>query len=176
MADVSVGHDQGVAADFGQSFAFDGAAADGNALTDFVVIADFETGRFAVVRNILGRHADGAERKERIVRADSAWTSNGNVRQQAAIFAQHDFSADHAVGTDAAGGRHFGLGIDDGRRMNVHEFIAFVGMREPAVREAILSFHSAAFSPALSVPSPRPRALSMSWHETVASATRLPAT
>jgi hypothetical protein len=121
VADVGVGHDEQMAADFGEASAFDGAAIDGDAFADFVVIADFEARGLVVVGDVLRSHADGGVGEKRIVVADFGWAFDGDVGAQAAVFSEFDVGADDAVGADVAGCGDFGAGVDDGGGVNVHE-------------------------------------------------------
>ena len=54
----------------GYAAAARGAAADGHALADRIVVADLGFGRLARVLQVLRRHTDGAERIEDVARAD----------------------------------------------------------------------------------------------------------
>ena len=58
MRDVRLSHNQDMAPHASHAAAFYGAAADGNELANLVVVADFKTGRFAGVGQILRRHPD----------------------------------------------------------------------------------------------------------------------
>jgi len=118
VRDVGVGHDQRVAAHAGEPAAFDRAAINCDELANLIVIADFETGGLARVGQVLRRHPDRTEWEETIVRADPAWAFDGHVRNQAAVFAQFHFRADHAIRADLAGGMNLGARINDGRGMN----------------------------------------------------------
>ena len=103
------------------SAAFHGAAADGDALANLVVVADLQPRRLAFVGNILRRHADGAERKEGVVGADFRGPFDRHVRHQTAALAQFDLGANHAIRTDLARCRNFCPRIDDGGGMNTHD-------------------------------------------------------
>src|SRR5215471_15339030 len=166
MSDVGVGHDQDVAANFRDPSTFDRAAVDGYALADFVVIADLQSRRLALVGNILRRHPNGAKGKENVLSSNLGWTFKCDVREQLAALPQFHLRADHAIGANFARGGNFGTRVNDGCGMNV----------SCARKTAIVCLganHSAAASSALP---PRPRELWTSWHDTVASATRLPST
>ena len=119
VRDVSVGHHQRVAADASHPAALDRAPVDGDKLANLVVVADLEPRGFAGVGDVLRRHADRAEGKEAIVRADFRRSFDGDVRNQMAAFAQFDLRPNHAIGADLAGGMDLGAGIDDGRGMNL---------------------------------------------------------
>src|SRR5882672_4012789 len=103
VRDMGVSHDQRVAADAGQSAAFDGTAVDSDELANLVVITDFQARRLAGVSQILGRHPDRAEGKEAVVRADFGWPFDGYVGNQTAAFAQFDLGPDHTIRADLAG-------------------------------------------------------------------------
>ena len=120
VTDVGVGHDEQVAANFGEASALRRAAINGHKLADFVVIADLEAGWFAFVSDVLRRHTDGAEGKESVVGADSGRSFDGHMRRQTATFAKFDVGPDHAIGPDLAGRRNLRARINQGRRMYVH--------------------------------------------------------
>jgi hypothetical protein len=126
VPDVSVGHDQRVAANFSKAATFDCTAADSGALANLVVIADFQPSGFASIRNILWRRADGAKGKEAIIDADFGRSFDDDVRYQTTAFAKVDVRADNAVWTNLARRRHFGPGVDDGGGMNIHDRVMTV--------------------------------------------------
>lgn len=69
VGDVGVGEEVAVVADDG-FFAGEGAAVYGAEFAEDVVAADFEEGGFAVVFEVLGLLADGAEAEEAVAWAD----------------------------------------------------------------------------------------------------------
>ena len=166
-----------MAADFGQPAALHRAAIDGDALANLVVIADLQPRRLALVGNILRRHADGAKGKEAIVRADLRRPFDRNMRHQMAALAQFDVRADHAIGPDLARRRNLRARINDGRGMYrswtsndgiLGRWILTIAATLQAAQRSANSRRQRPLRFA-----PRPRELSMSWHDTMASATRL---
>ena len=111
VGDVRVSHDEVVAADAGETSAFDGTAIDGDEFANDVVVADFEARGLAVVADILRSEADGRKREESIMVADFRGTVNGNVRDQFAGFAEFDVCTDGAIRADFAGGMDFRGGV-----------------------------------------------------------------
>src|SRR5262249_12921549 len=67
VADMRVGHEQGMAAHAGDSAAFDGATVDGDTLADDVVVSHLQAGLFAPIADVLRLDADGAVREETVV-------------------------------------------------------------------------------------------------------------
>src|SRR5579872_1461369 len=160
VPDVRVGHDEDVAANLGEPSALHCSPVDGHVLADLVMVTNFQTGRLAVIGDILRRHANRTERKEGIVRTNFGRPLNRDVREQAAVLAEVYIGAHHAVRTNRARSGNFRSCCNDGRGMNIHE-----GFSE-------LPRYANASSGPLPL-QPRPRELSTSWHETIASATRL---
>src|SRR3981189_2869347 len=97
MRDVGVRHDQDVAAHAGEPTAFHGATADGDEFANLVVIANFQTCRFAGVGQILRRHSDRTKWKETVVVANFRRSFDGHLRKQGAPFSQFHLWTDHAV-------------------------------------------------------------------------------
>src|SRR2546430_3410422 len=153
-----------MAANLRQATALEGAAIDGRALADFVVITDFEAGRFALVGHVLRVHADCAKWEESVVRADFRGTFDCDVRDQVAAFAHLHVWTDYAVRADLAGCGNFCAWINDCHGVNIHHWVMECGARP-------CKGHSVAWSSP-----PRPRELSISWQDTVASATFFPFT
>ena len=117
VPDVRVGHDQQMAADLSQASALHRAAIDGHTLADFVVIADLQPRRLALVGDILRRHANGAEGEEDIIGSDLRRPVDRHMRLEAAILAQFDLRANHAIRSDFAGRRNLRARIDNRRGM-----------------------------------------------------------
>ena len=120
VRDVSVCHDQHMVPYAGQTAAFYGSAIDGDELTDFVVVADFEPGRLSGITQVLRGQADGGKGKEGIVRPDFCGTLDGDVGHQFAAFSQLHVRAHHTIRSNLAAGRNFRAGVEDGGGMDAH--------------------------------------------------------
>src|SRR6185437_15108239 len=98
--------------------AFGGAAANGHALADGVVVADLGLGWLALILQILRRHADRGEGIDRVPRAQAGVAVHHHVRDEVAFLAENDIGTDGAVGADGAGfgdnrpGRHNRAGMN----------------------------------------------------------------
>src|SRR5436305_1983504 len=159
VSHMRVGHDKQMATDFGEATTFHGSAIEGDVFANLVVIADFQAGGLAAVRDILGRHADRGVREKRLVAADHRRAVDHDMRQQTAGFSEFDIRADDAIGADLAGSWYLRARIDDGCGMNHRGWVA-------ALTGGIHGQDPLSFDP-------RPRELSMSWQDTIASATFL---
>jgi hypothetical protein len=71
MANVHAGHEQATGAEMRKAASTDGAAADGYAFPDGVVIADFRLRRLAAVLQILWCDADCTEGMKDVACADA---------------------------------------------------------------------------------------------------------
>src|SRR5262249_28194181 len=79
VADVRVGHEQGVTAHAGNSAPFTRPTVDGDALADDVVIPHLQACLLTPIADVLRLDADGAVREEAVVGADLRGTVNGDV-------------------------------------------------------------------------------------------------
>jgi len=119
MSDMSVSHNQRVVAHTRQPAAFCGAAADGHAFPDHIVVANLKTRGLARVTQILGCHADGCKRKKAVARADRGWPFDGHVGEQLTIFSDFDLGPDHTIWADLAGRMDFSKWTDNGGNVDV---------------------------------------------------------
>src|SRR5947209_57286 len=87
---MRVGHDKQMASDFGEATTFHGSAIEGDVFANLVVIADFQAGGLAAVRDILGRHADSGVGEKRVVGPDLRRAFDHDMRQQTAVFSEFD--------------------------------------------------------------------------------------
>ena len=120
VADVRIRHQQTIAAEGGEAAAFFSAATDSDTLADSVVVAYCSAGGFAVILEILRGDANGGEGKEGIACADFCVAVDDDMRDEIAIFAERDFRADGAEGTDGAGGGNVRSWCDDGAGVDAH--------------------------------------------------------
>ncbi len=125
-------------------------AGDGDVLADAVVVADLKPGRFAGVLQVLRGDAEAGEGEDAVPVAEGQVSVEDDVRDQLAVFAEHDIRADGAVRADRAGRRYDGSCGDDCGRVDAHSAgtsgVGFLGPR------------------------------GTSWHITVASQATLPST
>src|SRR5437762_2954472 len=96
VANMSIGHQEYVAAQPRDSSAFGRAPVDGHVFADGVVIADLDAGLLPAKTQVLGLHADGAKRKEAIMGADLRRTLDGHMRNQFAALTQFHSRANYA--------------------------------------------------------------------------------
>lgn len=113
VGDVGVGEEVAVVADDG-FFAGERAAVYGAEFAEDVVGADFEERGFAVVFEVLGLLADGAEAVEAVAWADVGGAHEGDVVLEVAVVAEDDVVTDDAVGADDDIAADFGAWGDDG--------------------------------------------------------------
>jgi len=114
---VRVRHEQVAVANRRRAAAAGGAAVDGDELADLISPPDFGLGGFALVLQILRRHADRAVRIEDIILADPGGTLHVHIGHQARSGCYLDASADDAVGPNLGCGGNVRAGIDDSGRM-----------------------------------------------------------
>ena len=120
VRDVTVGHDQAMAAEAGYTAAFDGAATDRDKFADLVVIANFKTCGLACISKVLRRHSDRGEREKCITRPNFGRAFHRDMRPQPTVFAKFNIRSNHTVRTDLARGMDLGGWIDNRCGMNAH--------------------------------------------------------
>src|SRR5215469_1773990 len=118
---MGISHDQNVAADAGHPSPFYGAAIDGDKFAHHIVVAHLETGRFALITQVLRTEADRGERKEAIAGANRGGALNHHLRDQFTAIPQFDSRPHHAVRADSRRTGDFCGRMDDGGGMDVHE-------------------------------------------------------
>src|SRR5205814_9867590 len=120
VGDVDIRHQQIVVADAGQHASAFGAAMDGHELADSVAAADARCGSFALVLQVLRRHADRAVGVKNIIFADCGGAFQVYVGHQASACSDLDLRSHDAVGADLRGSRYTCRGVDEGCRMERH--------------------------------------------------------
>src|SRR5260370_25878675 len=113
VADMRVGHKHRMAADARHAAAFDGAAVDGDALADDVVISHLQPRFFPAITDVLRLNPDGAEGAEAVMRADLRRAVDRHVRDPLAVFSQLDLGADYAIMPNRARRRYLRARIND---------------------------------------------------------------
>src|ERR1700678_297954 len=97
VGDVSVRHDEVVAAYPGDAAALHGAAIHGRKFPEVIFVADFERDPFAFVGDVLRLAADDGERVDAIFFAETSRTLHYSVRIEATTFAEFYVVADDRV-------------------------------------------------------------------------------
>jgi hypothetical protein len=124
---VGVGHEQVVAADFGDAAALRRAAIHGGEFTEHIAIADFEARGFAGVFEILRRIADGGELEDLVARADGRLAVDHRMRSYPGAGPYAHTIADDGVRTYRDIGGNLGLGRNDGARIDATHVQVTVG-------------------------------------------------
>ena len=91
---------------------------DRNIFPEGVAVPDLDGGGGAAVFQVLTTGADGAEGKELVVFPNPAWSLDNQMGMKPGAVADMHVVADDAVRADFHLGSEFGLGRDDGGRMN----------------------------------------------------------
>ena len=99
VADVGLGHDEVVAADFGVALLVDGAVDD-DVLVDLVVVADAEEGLFAVPAEVLRVGAYHGTLEDLVVMAEDGVVEHGGVGADLAVVADDGVAVDEGESVD----------------------------------------------------------------------------
>ena len=98
-----------------------GRTVGGKMFMEYIVVANAQPRRLALVLQILRRAADDAAGVKIIARASRGQSGEINVRPDDAIRAQFDALVNHGIRPDPDRGIQFCPGMNDGGRMN-HKF------------------------------------------------------
>jgi hypothetical protein len=126
VRDVRVDHQQVIAAHLRQSTALYCATMNGDAFANAVAIANFHTGRFTSIFQILVNFADGSELIDLVITANFGMAINDNVRFQYGTFANFDVRSNNTKRANVDVSTNDGAFFHNGGRMNKGGFINHV--------------------------------------------------
>src|SRR5690606_2781627 len=117
-ADMGIGHDQVVITNGGFAAILQGAAVNGDAFADRVVIADHQSRRLPLVLQIRGVFTNRGKLVDTVVLANHGRPFEHYVRADDCTLADFHIGPDNAPGADDDVVSQSGTGVDDRSRVN----------------------------------------------------------